>query len=464
MNLSITIHTRTLKVLSLCSIFFSLSFLSFSQDNEVSMLFVGDVMGHDGQINAAFNKTTNSYEYEDAFKFVKPILNEYDLRIANLEVTLAGKPYKGYPQFSSPDDLPETLINTGFNIILTSNNHSCDRGSKGVARTLDKLDELGVAHTGTFRNQAERDRTYPLMVKKNGMKIAMLNYTYGTNGLSVAKPLIVNYIDSNVIKADVLKAKERGAEYIICNMHWGSEYKLLPNNYQKTYEKLCYRIGVDMVIGGHPHVVQPIVKKEINGEDKLTVWSLGNFVSNMQIRHTRGGVMVGATIKKKDNKITLEEVKHHIVYVLAKQEGATKPYYILPDFDYNKFRLGFLGEVDIKRMKLYFSDARKLYAEENAGNEESIVSEESPIGQLYIKFLTQYYSVLLPKTNDDILMDPNLGAYLHETLRSDGSNAILSGVCSTKEQAAANLSFIKDCGMAEAKIVLVKPGKIEIIE
>ena len=262
------------------------------------MLFVGDVMGHDGQINAAFNKTTNSYEYEDAFKFVKPILNEYDLRIANLEVTLAGKPYKGYPQFSSPDELPETLINAGFNIILTSNNHSCDRGSKGVARTLDKLDELGVAHTGTFRSQAERDKVYPLMVERNGMKIAMLNYTYGTNGLSVSKPLIVNYIDSIVIKKDVLRAKELGAEYIVCNMHWGKEYKLLPNSYQKTYEQLCYRIGVNMVIGGHPHVVQPIVKKEINGEDKLTVWSLGNFVSNMQVRHTRGGVMVGATIKK----------------------------------------------------------------------------------------------------------------------------------------------------------------------
>ena len=163
LNLSITIRTRTLKALSLCSLFISLSFLSLSQNNEVSMLFVGDVMGHDGQINAAFNKTTNSYEYEDAFKFVKPILNEYDLRIANLEVTLAGKPYKGYPQFSSPDELPETLINAGFNIILTSNNHSCDRGSKGVARTLDKLDELGVAHTGTFRSQAERDKVYPLI-------------------------------------------------------------------------------------------------------------------------------------------------------------------------------------------------------------------------------------------------------------------------------------------------------------
>jgi hypothetical protein len=115
-------------------------------------------------------------------------------------------------------------------------------------------------------------------------------------------------------------------------------------------------------------------------------------------------------------------------------------------------------------MELYFSDARKLYTDENKGTTESIVSEESSIGQLYIKYLTQYYSVLLPKTDDAILMDSNLGKYLHETLRSDGTNAILSGVCSTQEQAAANLQFIKDCGMAEAKIVFVKPGKIESVE
>jgi len=458
------IRTRTLKARLLCSLFFLLSFVSFSQDNELSMLFVGDVMQHDGQISAAYNKTTASYEYEDAFKFVKPILHEYDLRIANLEVTLAGKPFKGYPQFSAPDELPESLITAGFNIILTANNHSCDRGGKGVLRTLNKLDELGVAHTGTFRSQEERDETYPLMVEQKGMKVAMLNYTYGTNGIFVSEPLIVNYIDSAVIKKDVAKAKELGAEYIICNMHWGTEYKLLPNNYQKKYEALCYRIGVDMVIGGHPHVVQPIVKKEIKGEDKLTVWSLGNFVSNMQVRHTRGGVMVGATIKKEDNKVKLGEVKHHLIYVLTKKEGTTSPYYILPDFDYNKYRPDFLGKVDITRMEQYFSDARKLYTEHNRGNTESFVSEESAIGQTYIKFLTQYYSVLVPSKDDDLLRDKHLCNYLHETLDKDGSCHILSGVCSTPEQAKGNLQFIKDCGMEEAKLVLVKPGKLEIIE
>ena len=357
-NLSIMIHTRTLRVLWLFSSCFLSPILVVAQNNEVSLLFVGDVMQHDGQIEAAYNATNNSYEYEDGFKFVKPIINTFDIAIANLEVTLAGKPYRGYPQFSAPDELAETLINSGFNVILTSNNHSCDRGENGVIRTLDRLDELGVRHTGTFRSQAERDEKYPLMIEANDMKIAMLNYTYGTNGLEVNKPLIINYIDSTIIKSDIKKAKERGADYIICNMHWGLEYKFLPNSYQKTYEAMCYRNGVDMVIGGHPHVVQPIVRKKINNADKLTVWSLGNFVSNMQTRPTRGGLMVGATIKKEGQQIAIKNVEHYLVYVLKKKEGEVTQYYILPDFEYNTIRNSFLDEKNTTHYKNFFEDSR----------------------------------------------------------------------------------------------------------
>jgi poly-gamma-glutamate capsule biosynthesis protein CapA/YwtB (metallophosphatase superfamily) len=128
-------------------------------------------MQHEGQIKAAYNSTNGSYEYADGFKFVKPIISSYDITVANLEVTLAGEPYKGYPQFSAPDELAETLVQSGFNVILTANNHSCDRGDKGVIRTLDVLDELGVKHTGTFRNAKEREETYPLMINKKQCSI-----------------------------------------------------------------------------------------------------------------------------------------------------------------------------------------------------------------------------------------------------------------------------------------------------
>jgi poly-gamma-glutamate synthesis protein (capsule biosynthesis protein) len=422
-------------------------------------------MQHDGQIEAAYNKTNNSYEYEDGFKFVRPIINQYDLAIANLEVTLAGKPYKGYPQFSAPDELAETLVNSGFNVILTANNHSCDRGSKGVVRTLDKLDELGVKHTGTFRSQAERDKNYPLIVEEKGMKIAMLNYTYGTNGLEVAKPLIVNYIDSVVIKKDIARAKQLGADYIVCNMHWGLEYKFLPNKYQKTYEELCYRNGVDMVIGGHPHVVQPIEKKTVNGEEKLTVWSLGNFVSNMQTRPTRGGLMVGATISKHKNKVELESAEYYLVYVLKKSEGEVTQYYILPDYDYNNHRPGFLDAKNQTHYNNFFADSRKLFNEHNKGVQECVMVpvKNETCTSLWDCYLEEYYSVLVSTNSDDLLKDKNLGPYMHEHVDKKGQAFVLSGICSSKSQAKGNLQFIKDCGF-DAKLVLVKPETVSEVE
>jgi poly-gamma-glutamate capsule biosynthesis protein CapA/YwtB (metallophosphatase superfamily) len=427
----------------------------------VSFLFVGDIMQHDGQIEAAYNPITKGYDYDDGFKYIKPIINEYDFRIANLEVTHPGKPYKGYPQFAAPDELSETAVHAGFNVILTANNHSCDGRAKGVIRTLDVLDKLGVKHTGTFRNQAERDQTYPLMVEKNGMKIALLNYTYGTNGLKVAKPLIINYIDSVVIKKDIARAIELKADYIICNMHWGSEYKPLPNKYQKTYEQVCYRAGADMVIGGHPHVVQPIEKKKVNGVDKLTVWSLGNFVSNMSVRHTRGGVMVGATVKKVAEKITLEDVEHHLVYVLKKQEGAIKQYYILPDYDYNMDRPGFISAAENVKMKEFFADSRKLYAEHNKGGIlEARVKSDSFIGQRFKQYLTWHYSVQIPQDGAMLIQSDVLGHYFHKTVDLKGTPYYMSGYYQDQQSANGHLNFLRDCGVVNPSVVKVTPKGI----
>lgn len=461
-------HIHTLKQQWLFSFFvLTIGFFGFSQESKVSMLFVGDVMQHDGQIESAYNPSTKTYEYDEGFQFVKPIIQSYDIRVANLEVTHAGKPYKGYPQFSAPDELSEVLKTAGFNVILTANNHSCDGGSKGVIRTLDVLDELGLPHTGTFRSQEERDKNYPLIVEKNGLRVAMLNYTYGTNGLSVAAPLIINYIDSTVIKADIAKAKnELNADYIVCNMHWGTEYKLLPNNYQKTYEDVCYRAGADMVIGGHPHVLQPIEKKKINGEEKLTVWSLGNFVSNMKIRYTRGGVMVGADISKQGNKVKLGEVRDHLVYVLKKQEGAIRPYYILPDFDYNSLRPGFISSTEQAKMKEFFDDSRKLYAEHNIGEvKDVLVQPTDEIGQRYKQLLTSYYSIELTQDGHKWFKNDILGHYFHKTVDDKGVVHYLSGMYHDTTSAKGHLNFLSDCGL-EGKVQLstVTPSQVKPVQ
>lgn len=412
-------------------------------------------MQHDGQIEAAHNKSNESYDYEDGWKFIRPIVNEYDIAVANLEVTLAGKPFKGYPQFSAPDELASTLINSGFNVILTANNHSCDRGSKGVVRTLDKLDELGVAHTGTFRSQEERDQNYPLILEEKGMKIAMLNYTYGTNGLEVSKPLIINYIDSTVIKADIQKAKDLGADYIICNMHWGKEYKFLPNNYQKTYEQVCYRNGVDMVIGGHPHVVQPIEQKTEKGEDKLTVWSMGNFVSNMQTRPTRGGLMVGATIQKTDGAIDIKEAHYYLIYVMKKSEGAVTQYYILPDFEYNSFDPNFIDTKNAAHYSNFMGDSRKLFAEHNQNATERIIDPNSETGQLYQRLLTSYFTVEIEGGDEALLHNELIGELLQLTVDLEGNHHLTSGVCSDPTNAETIQRYINDLGIGATQISLV---------
>ncbi|XOV69210.1 MAG: CapA family protein [Fluviicola sp.] len=459
LNLSTTIRIRISKAKWLCSYLLILSSAALAQDNETTFLFVGDVMQHDGQINAARNDVNDSYDYEDGWKFIRPIVNEYDIAVANLEVTLAGKPFKGYPQFSAPDELAETLVNNGFNVILTANNHSCDRGAKGVIRTLDKLDELGVPHTGTFRSKEERDATYPLILEENGMKIAMLNYTYGTNGLEVAAPLIINYIDSTVIKEDIARAKELGAEYIVCNMHWGTEYKFLPNNYQKTYEQLCYREGADMVIGGHPHVVQPIERKKVGGEEKLTVWSLGNFVSNMQTRPTRGGLMVGSTIEKQGDDINIKEAHYYLVYVMKKSEGEVTQYYILPDFDYNIHASTFIDAKNQGHYKLFMEDSRKLFSEHNKNATERLVSENSETRKLYKQFLTNFYAVEIAEGDEALLHNELIGDLLQVTVDKKGKHHMISGVCSTQEEAISVRNYMNDLGIGTTSIVQVHYGE-----
>ena len=179
-------------------------------------------MGHDSQIASAYNAATKSYDYTSCFQYIKPYIESADLAIGNLEVTLAGPPYKGYPQFSSPDELAVTLRNIGFDALVTANNHSVDRGKQGIIRTIDVLDSLKIPHTGTFKDSAERAASYPLMLYKHGFSIALLNYTYGTNGIPVRKPNIVNPLDTALIRRDLLRAKESKPDVIIVFTHWGN--------------------------------------------------------------------------------------------------------------------------------------------------------------------------------------------------------------------------------------------------
>ena len=449
-------------------VFFQTVCVSGQEKQELSLLFVGDVMSHGPQINAARNTATDSYDYDAGFQFVKPIIEQHDISIANLEVTHAGKPYSGYPQFSAPEELSAALMEAGFDVLLTCNNHSCDGGAKGVIRTLDVLDKLGIQHTGTFRNKVERDKNYPLILNKNGMKVAILNYTYSTNGISVAAPIIINYIDSAVIKKDVEKAKKLGAEYLICTMHWGTEYQSLPNAYQKNWEKYCYDLGVDMVIGSHPHVIQPIEKKIVNKKEKLTVYSMGNYVSNQRDRYKNGGLMVGTTLQKIAGEITLKEVHHSFVYVHTKQEQAVKYYYILPEFDYKYYRPDFMNASETAAMQEFFADSRQLFSAHSKGSKEYTVTDSSEVGKKFQQFLSGYYTILLEERKDiqlPAIKKTLLAPSVLKVIQSNGSYAFVYGMFDTKEETKGEKRFLEDCGFTSGmKIVFVSPKEIKYTE
>lgn len=277
--------------------------LSPVDTTEITLLFAGDVMGHMPQISSAYDSSTGKYNFNPVFSQVQPLISNADIAVANLETTLAGVPYSGYPQFSAPDSLASALKNAGFDIIITANNHCMDRGPAGLVRTISVLDSMKVLSTGTFVNDSARKARYPLFVTVKGVKLAFLNCTYGTNGIPVKAPNIVNFIDTVQLKQDLAKAEEAKADYTIVTIHWGIEYERQQNAGQTKTASFLLKHGADMIIGMHPHVVQPIAKypnKADTANYHLVVYSLGNYVSNQRDRYKDGGIMFNVRLRKTD--------------------------------------------------------------------------------------------------------------------------------------------------------------------
>ena len=233
--------------------------VTLSAQERITLLFAGDLMQHTEQIKAA--KTPEGYDYSDCFKHVKEEISRADVAVANLEVTLGGQPYRGYPAFSAPDEFLYAIKDAGFDVLLTANNHCLDRGKKGLERTILMLDSLQLPYAGTYVDSEARLRRYPLLVEKNGFRIALLAYTYATNGLSPVAPTLVNYIDKEQMKEDILAARRMNPDVIIACMHWGVEYRSLPEKAEKELADWLIEQGVDHVIGSHPHVLQPMEVK-----------------------------------------------------------------------------------------------------------------------------------------------------------------------------------------------------------
>jgi poly-gamma-glutamate capsule biosynthesis protein CapA/YwtB (metallophosphatase superfamily) len=335
----------------------------FSQDNssEMKLLFMGDIMGHIEQIEAAKIPGTKKFSYAGVFDPVAHIIQSADYAIANLEVTLAGAPYGGYPCFSSPDALAVACHQAGIDVLLTANNHALDRGRKGLNRTLDVLDKFEFAQTGTFGNVADRMKRNLLVLEKDDLRVGILNYTEHTNGIPQSGPAIVNMADTLLMFSDIEKAKLEHLDKLIVVMHWGPEYQHRPGHGQEKLAKFLFRRGVDIVIGAHPHVLQRMEYHPPgpHGEpERFIAFSLGNFVSNQRTAPRDGGAMVSLTLTKTNGETRITDHGYHLTWVRTKRSAAG--FEVLPcaEAEHNNF-VG-LNAADKAAMRRYMNDMRLL--------------------------------------------------------------------------------------------------------
>jgi len=300
--------------------------------SRLTLVIAGDVMGHDSQIISAWQEKDNTYDYNSCFEYISPFIRQADIAIANLEVTLGGPPYSGYPQFSSPDVLAGALKDTGFDVLLNANNHALDRGKQGLIRTVGILDKYDLIHTGAFASQEAHNSLYPLVIEKNGILLGLLNYTYGTNGLKADTPAMVNYIDTAQICADLEKVKKAGPDFIIALVHWGNEYERIQNSTQESLAAFFFLHGANAIIGSHPHVIQPVVVSTDPSDTsgiRIVAYSLGNFLSNQRDRYRDGGILFFMELTKTD-RTRITDFSYLPVWVSKPTENGKETFRLVP--------------------------------------------------------------------------------------------------------------------------------------
>lgn len=308
------------------------------KDITINMAVIGDIMCHTTNFADAYDKQNDSYDFSKVFTDVKPYLESADITIGNLETTFAGKSvgYTGYPTFNTPEQLAQNLKDIGIDVVSTANNHSLDKRYAGLVSTLDELDKVNLSHTGTYRSKEEQDTI--LTKNVNGINIAFLSFTYGTNGIPVpsGKEYCINLIDEKLIIDQISKAKALNPDLICVSMHWGDEYKLKQNKTQEDLADLLFKNGVDIIFGSHPHVLEPMEKRTITLDDGTTkdgfvIYSLGNFMSGQVAENTMNSIILQLQVTKhgNNNKISIDSVNYIPIYMYDKGSGKTERYKIL---------------------------------------------------------------------------------------------------------------------------------------
>jgi len=323
-------------------------------------MFVGDIMMHARQIDGA--RYDDRYDYNPCFQYIRDVFDSEDFVIGNLECTFSGSPYSGYPNFRAPDELAGALKLAGFNCLLTANNHAFDGGKHGLRRTLQALDTLQIAHTGTFTDSLQREERMPLILESNNIRIALLNYTYGTNYFPAGDSAMVSRIRKAQIAEDVEKARSQRVDQIVACFHWGREYESVPDESQTELVTFCQNLGVDLIVGSHPHILQPIksVADSTGTILNLIAYSLGNFISDYVTPERTGGAILKIVLEKHANSVTIAEAGYILTWVVRISDGNRQRYYIVPaDRPESMANSKMTAEQD-KRRQRFLKYARKL--------------------------------------------------------------------------------------------------------
>lgn len=362
------------------------------QPNIVSTLAVcGDAMSHMPQTRDAYDSQAGAYDYKPMIRFAKPWIEQADYAVVNLETTFAGGPdYSGFPAFNTPDALGDALKDAGFDLVSTANNHCLDRGYDGMVRTLDVLDKLGLAHVGTYRSAEERAAQNGVYVADmGGIKVAFLSYTYGTNGIPVSKshPDTVNILhtdymsdtqvlDTERIADDLAAAEALSPDLIAVIVHWGVEYQTTQNEHQEEIADFLFDHGADVILGSHPHVLQPMETRTLTDRDGTThtgfvCWSLGNFISSQNDEYTDTTVVLNLELTKNPNTGVTDVTKVGYVplYMLDREQEVDGERFTLLDAhrgieEYASGDSSYIPASTEKKLQKCVSDCHKILGAE----------------------------------------------------------------------------------------------------
>lgn len=303
----------------------------------INMTFTGDILCHNTIYYDAYDKASKTYDFSHMFDDIKYHIQTADIAVGNLEGTFAGSEvgYSSYPTFNTPEALAYNLKKVGFDVLSTANNHCYDKGYKGLESTINYLDDADIAHMGTYKSEEEQNTILVKNVK--GINIAFLNFTYGTNGIPIPsdKTYSVNLINNETILKQLSLAKEQNPDLICVCIHWGTEYQTSPNAEQKEIADLLFNNGADIIIGNHPHVLQPMEKREIKLDDGTTkdgfvVYALGNLLADQNKKYTRSSAILNLNITKNaDGKISINQATYTPVYTYKNTNVSTHKFKIV---------------------------------------------------------------------------------------------------------------------------------------